>query len=199
MKTKTTNVNKPAQIISVIGHPFVLLSLTVMIAAIQNEPPARAFSIITITVLATVFPILFIIRRNVVSGKWSDHDVSVAKERSNFYPIVLMVTAFSLVIFYLLDFPRSLLLGVLISLALLVAAWLINGWTKISLHVIFAVYFAVSLMAVSYWIGLIFFLIAVAVGWSRLQLERHSLVQVLSGAALGAVAGIILLRAIGLF
>jgi membrane-associated phospholipid phosphatase len=194
MKTQPTFAIRIAKIISVIGHPFVLLSLTVLISAASSAPLGRALTIGGVTALLTVLPLVFIIRRKVRAGKWSDHDVSDASERRNFYPIALSVTALSLVVFYLLGFPRGLLVGMLISLALLLAAMFINRFSKISLHLIFAVYFAVSLCAVDYRIGGAFLLLAAAVGWSRVKLGRHTPAQVLSGAALGAAAGLILLK-----
>ena len=188
-----------ARIISVIGHPFVLLSLTALIVALHRTHLLRALTIGGVTVLSTVTPLFFIIRRKVSAGKWSDHDVSDASERRSFYPIAITINTLSTLIFYLLGFPHGLIVGMLISLVILLAAMLINRWSKISLHQIFAVYFAVSLFAVSYWSGAGFLLIAAAVGWSRIELERHTFGQVLSGALLGAVAGIVLLKTIGFF
>lgn len=196
MKTGQTSLYKTARIISIIGHPFVLLPLTVVIASFQNASPGRAFITGAVTVLATVFPLLFIIRRRVKAGKWSDHDVSEHSERNNFYAIVIPVVALSGLLFWFLDFPRALLTGVGISVCLLLAAMFINRRSKISLHLIFAFYCAVSLIAVGFWIGAGFILLAVAVGWSRVILKRHTLAQVLSGAALGAFAGFFLLKMI---
>ncbi len=196
MKPEQTNLYKAAQIISVIGHPFVLLPLTAVIAALQNASPWRAFTIGTITVLATVFPLLFIIRQRVKAGKWSDHDVSEHSQRNNFYTIAIIIVALSCVLFLFLDFPRSLLLGMIISLVLLVAAMIINLRSKISLHLIFASYCAVSLIAVGFWVGACFILLAIAVAFSRVILRRHTTAQVVSGALLGAAAGVFLLKMI---
>lgn len=194
IKTRPTAAIQIAKIISVIGHPFVLLSLTVLISAASSAPLGRALTIGGATVLLTVLPLVFIIRRKVSAGQWSDHDVSDASERRNFYPIAIAITALSLAAFYLLGFPRGLLVGMLISLILLLAAMFINRFSKISLHLIFAAYFAVSLLAVSFWIGGAFLLLAAAVGWSRVKLGRHTRAQVLGGALLGAAAGLLLLK-----
>lgn len=199
MKNEQTISHQIAKTISVIGHPFALLALTILVVAASGESPARAAGIGAIAVLATVFPMLFVIRRKVKAGKWSDHDVSDATERRNFYPLMMAILGFSLVVFYLLGFPRPLLVGMLISLAILFVGMLINRWSKISLHLTFAVYFAVSLIAVNYWMSAGLFVLAIAVAWSRIKLGRHNLMQVLSGALLGAIAGIILLKATGFF
>ena len=200
MKTeRQTKSMKLARIISVIGHPFVLMSLTVLIVAFHRTNLLRALTIGGVTVLSTVTPLLFIIRRQVSVGKWSDHDVSDASERRSFYLIAITVNALAMLLFYFLGFPPALIAGMLISLVILLVAMIVNRWSKISLHLIFATYFAVALFAVSYWSGAGFFLIAAAVGWSRVRLERHSLAQVLSGAVLGAIAGIVMLKEIGFF
>jgi membrane-associated phospholipid phosphatase len=199
MKIEPVNSYQIAKVISVIGHPFVLLALTIFIVAASGQSPARAAAIGAIAVLATVFPMIFIIRRKVKAGKWSDHDVSDARERRNFYPLMIAILGFSFVVFYLLGFPRPLLVGMLISLAILTAAMIINRWSKISLHLTFGVYFAVSMLAVNYWMSGGLFVLAVAVAWSRLKLGRHNTAQVLSGAILGAIAGIILLKINGFF
>ncbi|HEX8247710.1 MAG TPA: hypothetical protein VF599_06045 [Pyrinomonadaceae bacterium] len=197
--SRQTNSYKAARFFSVLGHPLVLLPLTVLIVALRNASPGRALTIGIITILVTVIPLLFIIRRRVVAGKWTDHDISEPSERRNFYPIAVAVAAFSCLVFRLLDFPLPLLIGMIISVVLLPAAMFINQWSKISLHLTFAAYCAVSLAAIDYGWAAFFILLAVAVGWSRVRLERHSLRQVLGGAALGGAGGIFLLQIIGFF
>jgi membrane-associated phospholipid phosphatase len=192
-------MNKAASIISVLGHPFVLLPLTILLATLNNASPARALTIAAITVLVTVVPLFLIIRRKVSAGKWSDYDISEPSERRSFYPFAAAAVALSCLVFWLLDFPRPLLIGVIISLFLLLAAMLINRFSKISLHLIFAAYCAMSLTAVSFWTASILIALAIAVGWSRVVLKRHTLAQVLGGAALGLIGGLFLLRIIALF
>lgn len=190
--------NRTAQLVSVLGHPFVVLPLVVIIAALQNSSAERALTLGLITIVATVLPLLFIIRRKVRAGKWSDHDVSEHSERGSFYRVAVVVIAISVLTFWLFDFPRSLVLGILIGLLLLLAAMFINRWTKISLHLAFAAYSAVALTAVNFWLGAVFMVLVVpAIGWSRIKLKRHSLGQVLAGAMLGAAAGIMLIWTLG--
>lgn len=197
MKTEELSKSeKIARIVSIIGHPFILLTLTVFIVALHRTHPVRALTFGGAAVLCTVSPLLFIIRRKVSAGKWSDHDISDASERRSFYPLAITVATVSTLLFYLLNFPHALIVGMLMSLVILLAAMIINHFSKISLHTIFATYFAVALFAVSLWSGAIFLLLAATVGWSRVVLKRHTAAQVLSGALLGAIAGIILLKII---
>ncbi len=200
MKIKEASKSfKIARIVSVAGHPFILMSLTVLIVAVHRTHLLRALVIGGVTVLSTVTPLFFIIRRQVSAGKWSDHDISDATERRSFYPVVIIINALAMTLFYFLGFPPALIVGMLVSIAILLLAMLINRWSKISLHLIFAVYFAVSLLAVSSLSAAGFLLLAAALGWSRIRLERHTSAQVLSGACLGAIAGIVLLKVVGYF
>ena len=191
------HLTRAARLVSVVGHPFVLLALTVFIAAVARDGAGRALTLGLVTIAATALPLLLIIRRQVAKGAWSDHDVSVAEERRSFYPRVLLVVAAAALVFYLLGFPGPLVAGLGVSLALLVAAMIINRRTKISLHMIFAVYFGVALTAVGLPIGAAFLLLAAAVGWSRVRLARHTPWQVAAGAALGAAGGLVLLAVNG--
>ncbi len=196
MNSTPTNLYKTAKIISVIGSPFVLFPFTVFTVAFYDAPPEWALTVGLITVLAIVVPLLFVIRRKVVAGKWSDHDVSDSTERRNFYAITITIVGVCSLLFWLLNFPRSIVIGIIVSLGLLLAAALINWWSKISLHLMFVMYCAVSLITLNYWIALTLIFFAVLVGWSRVFLGRHSLGQVLTGAALGTLGGLFLIKVI---
>jgi membrane-associated phospholipid phosphatase len=193
------NLKSIARIISIVGHPFVLIPAAVLIGTLSRFSIERAFGIVLSTIFLTVAPILFVIRQQVRAGNWSDADVSIHSERKSFYPVVIGIAAFASVMFWLLNFPPSLLIGTVISLAMLVLAMLINSRSKISLHLTFAAFCAVSLFAVSSYIGAGFIILAMAVGWSRIALGRHTPAQVLSGILLGAAGGICLLKLIGIF
>jgi membrane-associated phospholipid phosphatase len=83
--------------------------------------------------------------------------------------------------------PRSIVAGAAAVLALLVAAAFCNRWLKVSLHEAFAVFTVVSLSSVSLWASGLLLVLAVAIGWSRVVLGRHTLPEVLAGAALGTL------------
>ena len=79
-------------------------------------------------------------------------------------------------------------------LSLLVAAAFCNRWLKVSLHAAFAAFTVVSLWNVSLWAAGLVLVLAVAIGWSRVVLGRHSLPEVLAGAGLGGLVATALLR-----
>jgi len=63
---------------------------------------------------------------------------------------------------------------------------------KVSLHVGFAVFTAVALLPGSPWVGGVAAVVAAAVAWSRLELGRHTLAEVVGGGLLGGAVGVAL-------
>ena len=180
-----------ATVLSVVGHPFVLLPLTVLISLRKSVMTTLVYAAVTI------LPLMLVIRRKVRAKQWTDHDVSEPRQRRQFYWIVLAVIGATIVLYLLLDFPRPLIVGTSVSFVLLALGMLINLWSKISMHMMFCAYCGVILG----WTGVAALLIALgfllALGWSRVALGRHTIPQVISGAGLGAIAGLVLLRLLG--
>jgi membrane-associated phospholipid phosphatase len=92
---------------------------------------------------------------------------------------------------WLANAPRYILRGAMITLLLLIAAAIVNQWSKISLHTLFATYCTVILFRVNLFCGSAAFILAALVFWSRLFLSRHTISENISGVALGAIGGIV--------
>jgi len=124
------------------------------------------------------------------SGRWGDADVSVREERKRFYPIAIPLSALGTIVMWLANAPRSILRGGMITLLLLIAAAIMNHWSKVSLHTLFATYCTVILFRVNIFCGSAALILAGLVFWSRLLLSRHTISENSSGVALGSVGGI---------
>ncbi|MEK6280911.1 MAG: phosphatase PAP2 family protein [Acidobacteriota bacterium] len=192
MQRPSTRTLATANMISMLGHPLVLGSLTVTLSLVGHLPAARLLAVVGIFTAAIVFPIWFVIRRKVASGAWTDMDVSDHGQRAGLYSVALSIIALSIPIFWLLELPRGLIIGTLVSLVLLLAGMAINLRSKLSMHSMFGAYCVVILMAVSVAFGLAALLLIAAVGWSRVVLGRHTVAQVVFGMSLGAAAGVVL-------
>ena len=125
------------------------------------------------------------------SGRWSDPDVSIHAERVRFYPRAISISAVAVVVFLLLRAPAFALRGASVTLFLLIMAALINFRIKLSLHALFAFYSAVILFGVNPVVGAVAFALAFLVFWSRLYLKRHDLLEMLVGAFLGLLGGLV--------
>ena len=183
-----------AVLFSTLGHPFVLLPLTVLLVSMCTASPARALALAVALASLAIAPLALLIRHKVRTGRWSDHDVSDRSHRREFYPIAIFVTAGSGVGLWLLGAPGIVVRGILVTLLLLIVASTLSRWSKISLHTTVGAFCTVTLVAVNMWVAGGALILAMAVGWARIWLERHTLWQVLGGAALGTVGGFVVLH-----
>jgi hypothetical protein len=180
-----------ARWVSWVGHPLVFISLsvaTIIILRLAN----RAGVALLLTLLATVIlPMALLLFRGTRSGRWSDPDVSIHAERVRFYPRAIPISALAVIALWLLRAPAFALRGASVTLLLLILAALINFRIKLSLHALFAFYSAIILFVVQPVVGAFAFALAFLVFWSRLYLGRHDLLEMLVGASLGLLGGLV--------
>ena len=174
--------------VSVLAHPFVLIPLLVGYVTARSLPTGQAAMVVGIVVAGAILPMLWIISRRVRSGAWTNYDVSVREQRTGMYPAALAIAGVTVLVLAWARSPRPVLLGAVGSLLLIVASSLVNLRLKVSLHVGFAAFAAVAVLpdrTLSAGLGLV----ALAVAWSRLELGRHSVAEVVGGALLGVAVG----------
>ena len=103
--------------------------------------------------------------------------------------MLLAALSVSALVVWFQPHARGLALGITLSCFLIGAALLTARWLKVSLHVAFLVFASTVLWQVSLALVAGALVFTAAVGWSRLELGRHSLAEVLVGGGLGLVAG----------
>jgi membrane-associated phospholipid phosphatase len=178
-----------ARWISILGHPFILIPALVAAVTVRRLPPERVALIVGIVVLVSVVPMLLLIARQVRSGAWTNYDVSVREQRVGMYPAAFAIATATVLVLAWTGTPPSILQGVLATLLLIGIAWLVNLRLKISLHTAFAVFTALALWP-SRGLAAGGLVLALAIAWSRLEMGRHTLPEVIGGALLGAAVGI---------
>jgi len=189
-----SHITRLAVLLSTLGSPFVLLPLTVLLVSMGTASPARALALAGALASLGIAPLVLLIRHKVRTGRWSDHDVSDRSHRKEFYPIAIFVTVGSALALWLLGAPGIVVRGILVVLLLLILASALGRWSKISLHTSIGAFCTVTLVAGNIWVAGGALILATAVGWARIWLERHTLWQVLGGAVLGAAGGLLVLR-----
>jgi membrane-associated phospholipid phosphatase len=95
---------------------------------------------------------------------------------------------------WLLGAPGIVVRGIFVVLVLLVLGSALSRWSKISLHTSIGAFCTVTLITVDLWAAGGALVLATAVGWARIWLARHTLWEVLTGAAFGAAGGLAVLR-----
>src|SRR6202011_458011 len=172
-----------------IGHPLVFVTISVGIVVI-TQFASRGVVLLIAFFLSVIAPTGLLLFFGVRSGRWHDADVSVREERKRFYPIAIPLSGLGTIVMWLVNAPRYILRGGVITLLLLMSAAIINHWSKISLHTLFATYCTVILLRVNPFCGSAALILAGLVFWSRLFLSRHTISENISGVALGVVGGI---------
>ncbi|AAZ55545.1 phosphatase PAP2 family protein [Thermobifida fusca] len=134
--------------------------------------------------VAVPYIVLFLgVRR----GYWQDHHLRDRRQRTVPFLIATGCALTGCAVLLLLDAPRIVLALVVAILAGLVSTSVVNRWWKISVHTTSAAGVATAL-AFTY--GLMWGVAAPAVAlvaWSRVELDHHTVAQVVAGALQGAV------------
>lgn len=182
-------MTKFARLISWIGHPlvFVLASFAVVVGT--QLGPRTGLPILLALLLSTLVPTAILLLSGVRSGRWSDADVSVRKERQRFFPWAVPFSLAGVIAVWCMRAPNYIIRGALVTLALFVISWIVNCRLKLSLHALFAFYCATILFRIGASWGAIAFVLAILVSWSRLFLQRHTPVELITGIVLGLIGG----------
>ncbi len=170
-----------------------LLSLTWLAAALFVVHVRWRAEDLVFWLLLAVVPALILVG-GIRAGLWSDLDVSNLRERRTYLPWASLSAAALAVWAFLAEFPVGLRFA-----AVAIAVWLcmttgISTLWKISIHegatvgviVLCAYLVSHTLAAALVWAPAL-------VAWARLRLRKHTLGQVVAGAALAAAASAVAL------
>ena len=122
-------------------------------------------------------------------GEIADVDVSTREHRPRVFFIGIVASAIAIAAMLVTHQSASVVRGCAIACAMLVVMALLNRFVlKASLHSAFAMMAAGIVFPASIVLGVVFGIIALAVGASRVVYGRHTTPEVLAGLAVGAVS-----------
>lgn len=183
--------NRAATWLSLVGHPLVMIPLTVTLLTMKEDANTQ-WSILTPIILLMAILLVYS-RWQVRRGRWQDSDASQPPERKT----LLIVLAVCLVAFVIITstriFPSELAIGMFVSALQVFVTIIFSRWLKLSFHSMFNAYcsllvFPLGIAAVIgglAWTALI--------SWSRIVLKRHTIVEVLIGTGVGVGGGLLFL------
>ncbi len=152
--------------------------------------------------LSTVLPFVDLVIR-LKLGKVSDFHVTRQEERT--VPMLFNIGYLTVgaVLLWALGAPREIVAIEVSSLFMIAFAFVVTFWWKISLHAIgLTETYVLLLLVFRSWSFLLWSLcfpaLIVAVCWARVYLKKHTLAQVVAGAAAGAAIPVLAFRAFGL-
>lgn len=173
---------------SLAGHPFLLTPAVALIAGWKAFGGPQALRGVLTIVLACLVPASIYICRKVQRREWSDLDVSARKDRPHLFTLGLILLALTAAILVITHQPPVFVRGCVGAMLLIAAAWFCNHWLKPSMHTGFVMLTAGALWRSDLALALALAVLALAVGWSRLVLGRHTVQEVVVGALLGIAA-----------
>jgi membrane-associated phospholipid phosphatase len=182
-----------ARFISMILSPAVVALPFIVLMALSNNKQNIFLSVIITIFFLCIGPMAYIIV-GVISGKFTDVDVSIRSQRVGPFLFGIASTAIGYVILTITHGQKNLATILLLIAISGVVMMLITFWWKISMHAS-ALSAAVTALAFVYgFIVLPAYLLVILVSWSRVKLHRHTISQVAAGSLVGIVLSWILLK-----
>jgi membrane-associated phospholipid phosphatase len=189
------NKTKIAQLISTVGHPFVMIVLLVLLLSWAMDP-AGVWRITGFVAAMGMIPTGWLAWRSLaVHGNrgGTASTASMTSVRPILYLTLLGVLLLSSGYFHFVERAPFLARGSLVAALMVAVAAMLNRWLRLSLHLVFAVYSGLILVQIHSVFGVpILLLLAPLLAWSRLVLLKHTLPEVIGGAVLGFGSAIVL-------
>lgn len=189
--TPSSFLLKFSKYISDFFNPMNSLVIYFIVFSTRNFTFAETIQNFLPIFLITIVPISLWIIYNVKTKKYTDTDVSDRKQRKSLYFFIEGAMIVYLFFVYLryerIDFV------LLFLLILLMVMQVSNYFIKSSMHTAFNIFVAALMFTLNPLFGLGWLEIAMAVGFSRIILKRHSPAEVLSGIIIASLVSFIYL------
>lgn len=175
-----------ARVLTEAGAPVVVLVVMPLIIAAQGASSligGLGWGVVAAFFFGVV-PFGYVLR-GVRLGHWADHHVGVREQRKPVFAFSLASMLFGLMVLATAGAPRDLLAFLATLLAEAGLALVVTLVWKISLHTWVSTIGATALVVAYGLPALFLWPVLAAVGWSRVELEDHTIAQVTVGALLG--------------
>jgi len=184
-----------ARIFSTVCNPFLTsLALFVILAGAESHGPTDFWILLFNSTFFTSLAPMFFIFYLYATDKISDLDMSIRAERERVFIAFVLFYAAGAIDLWLIHAPAIMTASMAAYAAsALVVQWITRYW-KISTH---ALGIAAPLVALTFLYGerpLPFYALIPIVGWSRVYLRAHTVLQVIAGTVLAALNTILFFR-----
>jgi membrane-associated phospholipid phosphatase len=181
-------VTLAARMLSVVGHPGLLVPGAVAVAASGAEVSPQLLPVALATAVAVAVIVGLYSLWQVRVGRWQHIDASQPRERHQLNLFLAVLLCGTAALLWALGQPRSVALGPLLAAGVVGLTHLLRRWLKVSLHVAFAL-FALTLVWPHPVLTPAVALLTAGVAWSRVVLGRHTPAEVWLGLLFGASGG----------
>ena len=188
-----------ASLTSNILNPFLVSPVLILLLSFESTSStfdAVKWSLISIAV--SILPVFSVIIYLVRKQRLESPFINVRKQRTKIYLVAGVCAGIGSIIFPYLGAPPTLRATFVAGLSAVVIFMCINLLWKISLHTAFITVSVTVLVILYGWIAAVTVLLIPLVCWARIELKRHSLAQVATGALLGALIVVVVFYLFGL-
>jgi len=180
------DMRKVARIISIVGHPFLVVPLAIVLAT-QNDGASRRA--ILLAVGGTMLALTIYVVRKWRKGDFKDIDVSTREQRPRVFFIGIAASGLACLAMRLSRQNEAAIRGTAIACGTLVVLFLVNRFLlKASLHGAFSAMAAGIVWRANMPLAIGFAVLALIIGWSRVAYGRHTTPEVVVGLGIGAAS-----------
>lgn len=178
-----------SKIISNFFNPFVSLLIYFWYYSSKNYNTSEAWERFLPIILILVLPVVAWIIWNVRTGRYTNMDVSNRKQRNSLYVIIVVLSIIYLLYEYY--FQDIFDVSIFMLTVLLALMQISNFYIKSSMHTALNIYVAALFFKLNPYIGLLWLLLSIIIGITRIILKRHSIAEVIAGASIAFFISII--------
>ncbi len=184
-----------ARIFSTIFNPFLTALALFVVIAHETATPRVSFWLLLAgsTLFTSVGPMIYVLWLY-STGRIADLDMSVRSERERVFGVFVIFYGLGTLAMWSIHAPPLMTAALAgYTTASLVVQYITRYW-KISTHALGVTAPLVVLIYLYHAQPLPFLVLIPLVGWSRVWLRAHTVLQVVAGTALGAVSVLVYLR-----
>jgi membrane-associated phospholipid phosphatase len=184
---------KIAAWISLMAHPLITISIFILVVMFSYEAFNKALFISFLLVGGVIIPSTIRNYLKTKNGEYTNFDVSVRSQRNSMYIFAITLLVIISGVLFVTKQSEGLFFGALFALFLLIVSYLVNFFIKCSGHVSLTIYLAFLIMPINLLLGISVLLFSGLIGWSRVELKRHTPKEVYTGAIIGFTIGLLML------
>jgi membrane-associated phospholipid phosphatase len=179
---KDATADKVAEVVSYIFHPLIVVIPTLVIATFQTGfTLAQSVFWTLLPVFIVNVPMALLLFWGVRSGRYTDASVSVREQRTSIYAVGGICLVISLLVLVFGGGPPIVTACLVSAVLATVIGYLVNRYTKLSLHSAALAGCTIVLIVTAPLIGIVMALFTPLVGWARIRLKHHTPLQILIG------------------
>ncbi len=188
-----------ANLTSNILNPFLVSLVLILLLSFKSTSSALdAVKWLLVSIAISIVPVFSVIIYLVRRQRLESPFINVRKQRTKIYLVAGVCAGIGSIIFPYLGAPPTLRAAFVAGLSAVVVFMCVNFLWKISLHTAFVTASVTVLIVLYGSIAAVTVVLVPLIAWSRIELNHHSLAQVITGALLAASIVVVVFYLFGL-